>query len=234
MSGKLLAFTAITGDLTRETANETNVKYTATKLAVNDSQDRDTFWATSQLHASDLYSNTEGEHIAVLRALALLADAQDYFEAASAINPEDYYIEFDTEIMRGRIVLGSLFELRSINDGFAAVVNGISLALKNAETKILNKRQLTAIIGALQRVRRGPFLHFDSAMLVLDELEDVGLDVEPNAMNELLPVEYEESSDRDNDINGGVAENPESPGARDQPHPERGAISTPRLFDQRV
>lgn len=138
-----------------------------------------------------LYQNSSGENDLVFQALKLLREATDYLATAATIDPAMDYTFFDTQIMKARVVLETAFRLRAIGDGYAGLINALTLALKNAEVEPLNRRQLSLMVSAIGRLRHGPFMHFDTAMLIMDELEDADLDIEPSAMDEFLPVDVD-------------------------------------------
>jgi hypothetical protein len=141
------------------------------------------------LQATDLYPFSEVEDGAVLQALRLLGTCIEFLRAVQEINGEVDYIAFDEQLMRARAALRDLFALRRIGDGFGALVSAILWALENGETEVLSRRQISAVIESLRALRRRPMMHFDSAMLLIDELEGAGLAVEPGAIDSLVGLE---------------------------------------------
>jgi hypothetical protein len=138
------------------------------------------------LKAVDLYPSLEVQDSEIIQALQLLGSCIEWLQAARQIDSEADFIGFDETMMRARGHLRDLFALRQIGDGFGATINAILWALHNQEVDILTPRQLTFVIEVLGELRRKPLLHFDSAMKLLDQLEDSNLNIEPSRIDFIL------------------------------------------------
>jgi hypothetical protein len=189
-TGKLLEFKAVQSGYTG--ASETNYKVSngafETVLSVEESSLHS---ARALLEPSKLYPNVGDENERVFQALRLLQEATDHLQAALEEDPEKDYTAFDNQIIRARIVLERAFNFRDIGDGYAGLVNALNCGLRNAEVEPLNRRQLGVIVDAIARLKRGPFMHFDSAMQIMDELESADLDIEPSGLDDFLPIDDE-------------------------------------------
>jgi hypothetical protein len=102
---------------------------------------------------------------------------------ALTLDPATEFISFDLEIMTARSLLLNAFRYRDIGDGYAAIINAVVWALSNRGPKALSRRQINVIVNSLERISKGPFLHFDTSMQVLDELEEADLNIEPPSLD---------------------------------------------------
>ena len=118
----------------------------------------------------------------------LLATCVDHLELVQTIDAAKDFISYDEQMMRVRVGLRELFALREIGDGFGSIVNAVLWSVSIQEEP-LTRRQLQVVILALQELSRRPLMHFDSAMAVIDELEDAGLATECDFIDSLLDVE---------------------------------------------
>jgi len=89
-------------------------------------------------------------------------------------------------MMRARCHLRDLFALREIGDGFGATINAIIWGIHNKDAEVLTTRQLSLVIEVLNELRKKPLLHFDSAMKLVDQLEDSDLDTEPSTLDSFI------------------------------------------------
>ena len=130
------------------------------------------------LDATALYPNVESGP--VLQAQRLIGECLEFLKKADKTPPGTMHlIEYDSLMIRARHLLRRLFELRHIGDGFGATINGLLCSLHNKQAERLTAKQFSAVCEALGQLQRRPRLHFDSANGLLDQLEDVGLDIEP-------------------------------------------------------
>jgi hypothetical protein len=137
-----------------------------------------------------LYPAVEANGAAVLRALPLLGDAIRHLEAARAVFDQDP-IEADMLVQQVQALLPKLFSCRAIGDGFGLVVNSVHFAFANQHGNQLAIAQINSVSRALKGLRVGPFLSFEQGLQSVADLEDVGLQVDPAPLADLL----EESED---------------------------------------
>jgi hypothetical protein len=138
-----------------------------------------------RLGSRELYPALEHEDSYAGAALRVLDKVLGHIERAVAIN--DSYLESDTELMKARIQLSRAFDYReALGQGYAALVNATIWGLANASVELPSSRQLRILGQVLGRLRNGPYMHFDTAMILMDELESEGFDIEPAALDELL------------------------------------------------
>jgi hypothetical protein len=120
----------------------------------------------------------------------LLQQARSALRQAAQLDPSSEFAQFDQQIMIARTFIGRALNCRDIGQGFTSVVNAMNWALANRGEAALTKKQLAALLGALDRVSWSPYLHFDTAMAVLDELETVGLNIESPTL-EMITAELD-------------------------------------------
>lgn len=140
------------------------------------------------LRPNELYPFADVNDAVLFQALELLGECIGVLESAQSIDPSSDYIGFDEEMMQARALLKDLFDLRSLGDGFGSVVNAILWSLKNKDTETLNRKQLSIVLESLKELKRKPLMHFDTAMSVVDQLEEADLIVEPSVLDDLISL----------------------------------------------
>ena len=133
---------------------------------------------SATLVPSDLYPTLGPDDGEIIQAIALLGRCMETLESARQINDKTDFIAYDEEMMRVRQELRQLFQLRQIGDGFGATVNAVLWALQNKDPERLSQRQLSVVVETLGQLRLKPLLHFDTAMTLMDQLEDSDLDID--------------------------------------------------------
>ena len=73
--------------------------------------------------------------------------------------------------MLARALISRSLNCREIGVGFTAVVNAVNWALANRETSSPTRKQINVMVEALNRTIWSPYMHFDTAMPILDTLE---------------------------------------------------------------
>ncbi len=133
-----------------------------------------------------LYPASESNRQDLIRALQLLPQAVKALEIArDALNSNDP-LQSDHSVHSVQILLPELFRCRTIGDGFGAIINALEIAFVNRRGEPLNSAQVVAILRALKQLRSHPFLSFESAQQVIEELEKTGLCVDPASLGELI------------------------------------------------
>lgn len=143
-----------------------------------------------ELSVNQLYSALE-EDSRLLKALGIIERAKADLRTALDIDPSLEFVLFDQELMTARSLLLKAFRYRELGEGYAAIVNASIWALTNRGPQVFGRRQVNVVIEALERVANGPLLHFDTAMHVLDEMEEAGLEIEPPSID-LLTDEFDD------------------------------------------
>ena len=81
--------------------------------------------------------------------------------------------------------LTELFCCRAIGEGFAAASNAILCAVQNHATKKWHRFELEAVLRQVVRLRREPFLKFEGAIEIVEQLEAASLIPEPQSFHYL-------------------------------------------------
>jgi hypothetical protein len=137
---------------------------------------------TPPLSPMDLYSE-QLDDSRVMKAIALIERVRVTLQGAVGLDPGLEFIEFDQAIMSARALLLNAFQYRQIGEGYASIVNATSWALANRQTGGPTRKQLNVISTTLKHLVNGPYLHFDTAMRLMDELELAELDIEPPSLD---------------------------------------------------
>jgi len=106
-------------------------------------------------------------------------------------DPTTDFFQFDQEIMRARAIFLKAFMYRDIGEGYAALVNAVIWALANRKHGSPSRRQINVISSSMERLISGPYLHFDTSMQIMDDLEEADLDIEPLSLD-MLTEEFDE------------------------------------------
>jgi hypothetical protein len=146
--------------------------------------------ANKVLSLQQLYPELS-EDSRMLRALNLIERARKTLQGALIFDPSTSFFVFDQEIMRSRALLVKAFEYRDIGEGYAALINALIWALGNRKPNSPSRRQTSVMSAALDRLTNGPYMQFDTAMQVMDELEDADLDIEPPTLD-ILTAELDD------------------------------------------
>jgi hypothetical protein len=140
------------------------------------------------LRPNELYPFSDVNDAVLFQALEMLGECIGVLESAQRIDPLSDYIGFDEQMMEARALLKDLFDLRSIGDGFGSVVNAVLWSLRNKDTETLNRKQISTLLESLKELKRKPLMHFDTAMSVVDQLEEADLIVEPSMLDDLISL----------------------------------------------
>ena len=146
--------------------------------------------ANKHLSLQELYPDLP-EDSRMRRGMSLVERARLTLQNALIFDPTTSFFVFDQEIMRARAFLVKAFDYREIGEGYAALVNALIWAIGNRKPGSPSRRQINAIMSALDRLTNGPYMHFDTAMQVMDDLEDVDLDIEPPTLD-ILTAELDD------------------------------------------
>jgi hypothetical protein len=147
------------------------------------------------LTPAELYPDLDDRDGPVIQALRLLTDCLEQITLAGQIDPGVDFTSYDERMMRASDSLRKLYALRDIGDGFGASINALMWAIRNKDTEALSGRQTSTMLEVIKQLRNKPMLHFDSAMTLLDQLEDSELNIEPpfvELLTDLDPGEPDE------------------------------------------
>ena len=76
-----------------------------------------------------------------------------------------------------------------MHDGFRSVVNALYHSLQNRDQgALIPEKQITKIYKAIKKIHNEPFLSFSSGLSLIMELEDTGLNVDPEHMDHFMEL----------------------------------------------
>lgn len=128
------------------------------------------------LGAEQLYPDDDASYVA--HVLNLLRQSKAALNESLKADPKTQFNDFENQVMLATALVEKAQKSREIGSGFTAIVNAIYWGLVNRGAETLTKKQVLTLIEGLNRLLWAPYLHFDTAMSVVDSLEDVELDIE--------------------------------------------------------
>ena len=131
---------------------------------------------SKRLGPAQLYAHDDDAYVS--HVLGLLRRARAALEQSSKLDPTSEFNEREQEMMVAKAFIEKALKSREIGPGYTLVVNAVNWALANRGPDILSRNQLSRLIEALNRVLWSPYMHFDTAMLLLDALEEDELNIE--------------------------------------------------------
>ncbi|MGH6825790.1 hypothetical protein [Methyloceanibacter sp.] len=132
------------------------------------------------LKIEDLYVDEPGRPEILLKAQALIVSGVQRMEAARRCIAEDedpLGADYQVTLFQGDIP--ELFYFSTLSEGFSTLVVAIHDALKGREGAPLNVDQINAVLRCLVRLRDQPFMRYDTALDLIDDLQAVGLSTDP-------------------------------------------------------
>lgn len=144
---------------------------------------------TTPTSVEALYPAPETSRSPFIVALRLLGDAAGHATVAMHLADDGDLLAADDAVQQVQALLPELFCLRSIGDGYGAVVNALIIIFDNQAGRPLAMEQLRAVRAALHTLRSRPRLSIDAAVDAVLDLEKAGLDVNPRqhgAISDLL------------------------------------------------
>jgi hypothetical protein len=142
--------------------------------------------ALAPIPIDTLYPATENNRHDLIRALQLLPQAIRALEGARDTIRSGDLLQSDQHVHAVQVLLPELFRCRTIGDGFAATINALEIALVNQHGEPLTEKEIGSSLRALKELRSHPFLSFDNAQQLIEELEKTGLLVDPASLGDLL------------------------------------------------
>jgi hypothetical protein len=135
--------------------------------------------SSRSLNLHELYSVEVGRSALVIRAKTLLTKGEQSLKAAiENFGDLDDPLRSDYEVTLFQGNIPELFCCNSIGDAFATTVLAIWWALKNRKGQPLKLDQLIAVHSCVTSLNRELFMTYDRALDLVDDLEEVGLNVD--------------------------------------------------------
>ena len=141
--------------------------------------------ALRQMSTDARQANRETVSLRLTTAFQLLDEAASHTVEALAAKETGDELAADTALFKVQALMPELFCYRVLGDSFGATINALHHALKNGLANPLTIPQIKAIEKALKKLRAEPFLSFDEATDMVEELEEVGLNTSPAAFKYL-------------------------------------------------
>jgi hypothetical protein len=136
----------------------------------------------------DLYPAEVGKSALLLRARSLLMRGEECLRKARDCMSEDDTVGADYEITLFQGAIPELFCCKSLGEGFAAIVVALSSALKNRHGDPLTTEQLTTVLNCVARLNKELFLNYDTALNLIDDLEEANLNTDPSIATPLATL----------------------------------------------
>lgn len=135
---------------------------------------------------SELYPGSSSNSLLEI-ALKHIEDGFHICERVLDMLLEDETFHADLEAMRLGPIFVELFCCREIGEGFANTADSLINALRSCKANSLTREQILVIRDTLEALYQSPALTFDASLLLVEKLNNVDLDTEPelNAIAEL-------------------------------------------------
>lgn len=155
------------------------------RARVTDSDKKQSF---DEMDIDKLYPSKEILSPLFAAAIKLTEKAFKYStEALESFKANDQ-ITSDDSMTKLLALLPELFCCKEIGDGYGAIVLSLFHALKNNDGSFLNKDQLININYTLKRLNSEPLMTFESALELLNALEEADLSIESKEFDYLSEV----------------------------------------------
>jgi hypothetical protein len=141
----------------------------------------------------ELYPATDAISAQLKSAMAFLGTACQTISEALRELSDGHLIAADDRMQQVQAHLYVAFCQREISEGYGGVINACICAFENSRGQPLNTEQATAILRALTKLRNAPFLTYDEALLLIEGLEQGGLNTDPAGFDALADLLTSES-----------------------------------------
>jgi hypothetical protein len=131
---------------------------------------------SKRLGPEQLYADDDDSYIA--HVLGILRRVKAALGESLKLDPTREFNEFEQQMMIAKAFIDKAHKSREIGVGFTAIVNAIRWALANRDSDPLTKKQIHVLMEAVNRVSWSPYMHFDTAMPLLDSMEEAELNIE--------------------------------------------------------
>ena len=141
------------------------------------------------LSAEKLYPDRSSMSPELSTAFDLLKKAEENaVEAKKSLRNNDK-VGSDNATIHLEYILAELFCCTKMHDGFRSVVNALYHSLQNRDQgALIPEKQITKIYKAIKKIHNEPFLSFSSGLSLIMELEDTGLNVDPEHMDHFMEL----------------------------------------------
>ena len=127
-----------------------------------------------------MYVDAPGRPELLVKAQGLIVTGIERLQAARQhIIDNDDPVDADYHVTLFQGDLPELFYFSASIEGFSTLVVAIHDALRHREGESLTIEQVNALIKCLSLLRDKPFMSYDAALDLIDELEAVGFNPEP-------------------------------------------------------
>ena len=126
----------------------------------------------------ELYPAETGRSALLIRAQTLLAQGERSLRKALDCIMDEDAVGADYEITLFQGAIPELFCCKSIGEGFATIVIVLRWALKNRRGDPLTSEQLSVVLNCVVRLNKELFLTYETALNLIDDLENVGLNTD--------------------------------------------------------
>ena len=133
-----------------------------------------------------LYPQTETSSSDISSALRLLSEAITHAEKAVSCEDEQDIMGADDAITHIEIMMPELFCCRSLGDSYGLIIASVMSSLANRRGEPLTTIQVRTLWLALKALRQEPFMTYEKALDVVDSLEEVNMNIEPQGFEGLV------------------------------------------------
>jgi hypothetical protein len=146
---------------------------------------------------NDLYSSEVGRGALLIHAHDLLVKGERRLRAALDCLQNEDIVGADFEITLFQGDIPELFCCNSIGESFTTVVVALRWALKNRKGAPLSMEQLSAVLHCVVRLSKEMFLDYDTALNLVDALEDAGLNADVSVAAPVAELLIEDIGEHD-------------------------------------
>jgi hypothetical protein len=151
--------------------------------------------SSRMLEWKELYPEEIGRGSLLIRAWTLLAQGQQSLRKARDCLIDDDPLNADYEITLFQGIIPELFCCKPIGDGFATVVVALRWVLKNRRGDPLTVQQLDAVLNCVVRLNAELFLKYETALDLIDDLENVGLNTDISVAEPIAALLLDETNE---------------------------------------
>jgi len=144
-----------------------------------------TFGATARapIDIDRLYEAAPGSTSQMIRALELLKQVIHFLSEAKK---SENVMDIDRHVQSVQLTLPKLFACRSIGDGFGVIINSLHFAFLNLQGMLLSSDQLNVVWRILRELRVRPVMSLEQGVLLTEELEACGLEIDAPDLGNLI------------------------------------------------
>lgn len=128
----------------------------------------------------------------VATAMRVLAESIDACQQAIEAKRQGQELRADSSMLTTQSLLPDLIAVQRIGEGFGIVVSSLVFSFANQAGLPFSLEQMNMLLRAYKAVWQAPFMSLDRAVALTDELENVGLKVDPAPLTNLYVWAEEE------------------------------------------